>query len=74
MSFHISPSVFFFALLLSRVFVFLTTSHLVVLVADVDNIIVLDEGRLTESGSHEMLKRQNGRYSDMWALQSGGQN
>lgn len=31
-----------------------------------DQIIVMDEGRLVESGTHEELLRLNGKYSRMW--------
>lgn len=44
------------------------------IVADVDNIIVLDNGRIVEEGSHSSLTKSHGRYADMWQRQqSGGQ-
>jgi len=35
-----------------------------------DRIIVMDEGRIIESGTHEELLKSNGRYSMMYAAQA----
>ena len=35
-----------------------------------DRIILLEDGRILESGSHEELMRKNGRYAEMFAIQS----
>lgn len=35
-----------------------------------DRILVLDRGRLVESGTHQELLRQQGRYANLWRLQS----
>ncbi len=40
-------------------------SHRVSTVREADHIIVLDAGRVVESGSHEQLVAHNGRYADM---------
>ena len=40
-------------------------SHRVSTVREADHIIVLDAGRVVESGSHEQLVTHNGRYADM---------
>lgn len=37
-----------------------------------DKIIVMDRGRIVESGSHEALIKQKGKYAKLWAHQSGG--
>jgi ATP-binding cassette subfamily B multidrug efflux pump len=37
-----------------------------------DRLIVLDEGRIVEEGSHDELLRLNGHYARLWAHQSGG--
>jgi ATP-binding cassette subfamily B protein len=37
-----------------------------------DRIIVLDRGRIVETGSHEALLAQNGLYARYWKRQSGG--
>ncbi len=37
-----------------------------------DKILVLHEGQIVESGSHEHLLKQKGKYSELWEHQSGG--
>jgi ATP-binding cassette subfamily B protein len=37
-----------------------------------DRIVVLDEGRTIEEGSHEELVAQRGLYSELFALQAEG--
>ncbi len=37
-----------------------------------DQIIVVDGGRVTESGDHESLIRQGGTYAELFALQAAG--
>jgi ATP-binding cassette subfamily B protein len=44
-------------------------AHRLSTVVDADQIIVLDEGRVAERGSHAQLLRKNGLYADMWARQ-----
>ncbi|WP_434632804.1 type I secretion system permease/ATPase [Chromobacterium sp. CV08] len=36
-----------------------------------DRILVMEEGTITESGSHEQLLQLNGQYAKLWALQTG---
>lgn len=36
-----------------------------------DRIIMLENGRIVEQGSHEELLRQNGKYAQMWKAQAG---
>ena len=36
-----------------------------------DEIIVLEKGKIVESGTHEKLLNQNGSYSDLWRVQAG---
>lgn len=36
-----------------------------------DRIIMLENGRIVEQGSHEELLRQNGKYAQMWKVQAG---
>jgi ABC-type multidrug transport system fused ATPase/permease subunit len=37
-----------------------------------DRIVVIDEGRIVEQGSHAALLARGGLYADLWARQSGG--
>ena len=36
-----------------------------------DRIIMLEEGRIVEQGSHEELLSRNGKYAQMWKVQAG---
>jgi ATP-binding cassette subfamily B multidrug efflux pump len=47
----------------------LIISHRISTVMRCDKIIVLDSGRITESGNHEELLQLNGKYAEMFALQ-----
>ena len=44
-------------------------SHRISTVMKCDNIIVLDSGKVIESGNHDELLQLNGRYAEMFALQ-----
>jgi len=48
----------------------LSIAHRLSTVADADCILVLDQGRLAESGTHAELLRRDGLYADMWARQA----
>ena len=39
---------------------------------EADRIIVMDEGRIVEEGSHESLLARGGLYARYWNRQSGG--
>jgi len=45
-------------------------AHRLSTIADADNILVLDHGRLVESGDHAGLLKRGGLYSEMWARQA----
>jgi len=47
-------------------------THRLSLVRDCDRILVIDEGRVIESGRHEQLIEQNGWYARMYRLQMEG--
>ena len=47
-------------------------AHRLSTIAHMDRIIVLDQGRIVESGSHAELLAQSGLYAAFWNRQSGG--
>lgn len=47
-------------------------AHRLSTIAQMDRILVLDQGRIVEDGPHDALLKQGGLYSDFWARQSGG--
>ena len=47
----------------------LAIAHRLSTIADADRILVLDQGRLAEAGTHADLLRRDGLYADMWARQ-----
>lgn len=46
-------------------------AHRLSTVRDADRILVLDEGRLVEIGTHDELVETNGTYADLWRAQVG---
>ena len=47
-------------------------AHRLSTIAEMDRIIVLDRGRIVESGSHDALLVKDGLYARFWKRQSGG--
>ncbi|HQW80896.1 MAG TPA: ATP-binding cassette domain-containing protein, partial [Pseudomonadota bacterium] len=48
----------------------LIIAHRLSTIVDADRILVLDGGRLVESGRHAELLSSNGRYADLWRMQA----
>ena len=46
-------------------------AHRLSTIAKLDRILVLDEGKITEQGSHAELLAQNGVYAKLWSRQTG---
>jgi len=47
-------------------------AHRLSTIAQLDRLVVLDKGRIVETGSHRELIERGGLYADLWARQSGG--
>ena len=47
-------------------------AHRLSTIAAMDRLVVLDEGRIVESGNHEQLLASGGIYAQLWAHQTGG--
>jgi ATP-binding cassette subfamily B multidrug efflux pump len=47
-------------------------AHRLSTIAAMDRIVVIDDGRILEEGTHEALLEKGGLYAAFWARQSGG--
>jgi ATP-binding cassette subfamily B protein len=47
-------------------------AHRLSTIQHMDRIVVMDDGRIIEEGSHKSLLRKKGAYAKLWARQSGG--
>ncbi|HHG89027.1 MAG TPA: hypothetical protein ENJ90_00930, partial [Devosia sp.] len=47
-------------------------AHRLSTIAAMDRLIVLDEGKIVEQGTHDELVNAGGTYARLWARQSGG--
>lgn len=52
----------------------LVIAHRLSTIVDSDHIIVLNEGKIQESGSHQQLLAAQGEYAKLWKLQVDAQN
>jgi ATP-binding cassette subfamily B protein len=50
----------------------LAIAHRLSTIARMDRIVVLDQGRIVEQGTHDQLLAQSGLYARYWQRQSGG--
>ena len=46
-------------------------AHRLSTIARMDRLIVMDHGRIVETGTHDDLIRQDGIYAELWRRQSG---
>ena len=47
----------------------LVIAHRLSTIVDADNILVIENGRLTQKGKHDSLMQENGLYKEMWKKQ-----
>ena len=47
-------------------------AHRLSTIAALDRLVVMDQGRIVEQGTHRELLAQGGLYASLWAHQSGG--
>ncbi|MBV1925613.1 MAG: ABC transporter ATP-binding protein/permease [Rhodobacteraceae bacterium] len=50
----------------------LAIAHRLSTLSEMDRIIVMDQGRIVEIGTHDTLLAKNGMYTQFWNRQSGG--
>ncbi|MEE2031610.1 ABC transporter ATP-binding protein, partial [Rhodococcus sp. CC-R104] len=50
----------------------LIVAHRLSQAAKADRIVLMDDGRIVEQGSHDELVRRGGRYARLWAAWSSG--
>jgi ATP-binding cassette subfamily B multidrug efflux pump len=50
----------------------LAIAHRLSTIAALDRLIVMDQGRIVEDGTHDQLIAAGGLYADLWRRQSGG--
>lgn len=50
----------------------LVIAHRLSTLARMDRILVFDQGKIVEEGSHDELMAKKGRYAQMWLMQVGG--
>lgn len=47
-------------------------AHRLSTIAHLDRLLVMDNGKIIEDGSHDQLIAKGGKYAQLWGMQSGG--
>jgi ATP-binding cassette subfamily B multidrug efflux pump len=47
-------------------------AHRLSTIAAMDRLVIMDQGRIVEEGTHEALLKRGGIYAQLWSRQSGG--
>ncbi len=47
-------------------------AHRLSTIAQMDRLVIMDAGKITEQGAHDQLLANKGLYAELWARQSGG--
>ncbi len=47
-------------------------AHRLSTISHMDRILVFDQGKIVEDGSHQQLLQRNGHYARLWNMQAGG--
>jgi ATP-binding cassette subfamily B multidrug efflux pump len=50
----------------------IAVAHRLSTIAAMDRLIIMDQGRIVEEGTHKQLLKRNGLYANLWKRQSGG--
>ena len=50
----------------------LAIAHRLSTIAVLDRLVIMDEGRIVETGTHQQLLARDGLYASLWRRQSGG--
>ncbi len=50
----------------------IVVAHRLSTLSKMDRILVFDQGKIIEQGSHTELLKKNGHYAQMWQMQAGG--
>ncbi|MCB1422828.1 MAG: ATP-binding cassette domain-containing protein, partial [Nitratireductor sp.] len=47
-------------------------AHRLSTLAEMDRLVIIDKGKITEAGTHRELLKRKGLYANLWARQAGG--
>lgn len=59
-------------LMRNKTVIVIAIAHRLSTIAAMDRLVIMDEGKVVEEGTHDQLLKANGHYARLWARQSGG--